>query len=284
MHGHNLRRVGRVEAAIAEFVAADALETAYFRTEQLPVASDWHYQHNLDLLAASYQYVGQMKKAESLFRTSFGIDSPLAVQEINKREWPMFLLARGRASEALDAATVMAAHRSPLASAAGHVMIGEARLAMGQFQAAANEGNAALRLMRGTPLGAGLVADSLQALQGEFLLRTGQRDKGRTMLESVTKKLRAAPGPDAWSQALFTLEAIARTARDTGDWEFAGWTARQMFEHDPHYAGSHFALALVADRQGDNSRARAEFALARTAWKNADPGLPEVLMITRSQP
>ena len=196
----------------------------------------------------------------------------------------MFLLSRGRPSEALDAAAAMAAHRSPLVSAAGHVMVGEARLAMGQFQAAADEGNAALRLMRGAPLGAGLVADSLQALQGEFLLRTGQRVQGRTMLESVTKKLRAAPGPDAWTQALFTLEAIARTARDAGDWEFAGWTARQMSEHDPHYAGSHFALALVAERQGDRNLARAEFAQARRYWKNADPGLTEVRTITRSQP
>ena len=40
----------------------------YFAAEQIPVEYDWHYQHNLDLLATSYQYVGQMAKAEALFK------------------------------------------------------------------------------------------------------------------------------------------------------------------------------------------------------------------------
>src|SRR5205814_180491 len=71
MHGHNLRRTGRIDEAIAEFSAADALESAYLEAERIPVEYDWHYQHNLDLLAASYQYVGRMKKAEELLRRSF---------------------------------------------------------------------------------------------------------------------------------------------------------------------------------------------------------------------
>jgi len=53
MHGHNLRRSGRIDEAIAEFAAADALETRYFETERIGPEYDWHYQHNLDLLATS---------------------------------------------------------------------------------------------------------------------------------------------------------------------------------------------------------------------------------------
>jgi tetratricopeptide (TPR) repeat protein len=276
MHGHDLRRVGRVSEAIAEFVAADTLETAYFSAEGVAPEYDWHYQHNVDLLAASYQYVGQMKKAEALFRTSFAIPSSLAQQEFNKREWPVFLLARGRTKEALEAATVMAAHRSPIVRAAGHVMIGEARLATGEYQAAADEANAALRLMRESPLGAGIVANALLQLQGEFLLRTGQREKGRAMLHEVAAKVRAAPGPDAWTQALFTLESIARTAREVGDWDLAAWAAGQMIEHDPNYAGSHYARGLVAVERGDRAGARAAFDEARRLWKDADPDLAEL--------
>ena len=104
--------------------------------------------------------------------------------------------------------------------------------------------------MRGAE-GGGLVATPLQALQGEFFLRTGQQEKARPMLEEVVKKVRAAPGPDAWTQALFTLEAIARAAREVGDWDLAAWAARQMLEHDPNYAGTHDALALVAEHNGD---------------------------------
>ena len=275
MHGHNLRRVGRIGEAIAEFTAADGQAAAYFKAERIPAAYDWHYQHNLDLLGTSFQYVGQMANAEARLKASFGMQSGLLVQEFNKREWPAFLLARGRAREALDAATVMAGHRSPVVSAAGHVAIGEARLALGDFKAAADEANAALRLIRGVEAG-GLVATPLQALQGAFFLRTGQQAKGRPLLEEVARKARAAPGPDAWTQALFTLEAIARTARDAGEWDLAAWAAGQMLEHDPNYAGTHFALGLVAQHKGDAAASRAAFALAKRYWANADADLPEL--------
>lgn len=129
--------------------------------------------------------------------------------------------------------------------------------------------------MRGTQ-GAGLVENALRALLGELLLRTGQRDKGRADLEDVARRVRAAPGPDAWTQALFTLKSIARAARDVGDWDFAGWTAGQMLEHDPSYAGAHYAMALVARHRGDRATMATELALAAKYWRNADPDLPEL--------
>src|SRR5262249_31547936 len=155
--------------------------------------------------------------------------------------------------------TTMAAQRSPIVSAAGHVMSGRARLALGEFQAAADEANTALRQMRASPLGAGIVANALQHPQGEFFLPTGQREKGRAALEDVAKKVRAAPGPDAWTQALFTLESMASAARDVGDWDFAAWAAGQMRDHDPNYGGTQFALGLVAQHKGDQTSARAAF-------------------------
>ncbi|HEY7286433.1 MAG TPA: tetratricopeptide repeat protein [Vicinamibacterales bacterium] len=281
MYGHNLRRAGRIGEAIAEFEKADALETGYFKAERIPVSFDWHYQHNVDLLATSYQYVGKMAKAEALLRTSFGIESGSEEQEFNKREYPVFLLARGRNRDALATATMMAAHPSPIVSAAGHVMVGRARLALGEYQAGADEANIALRQMRASPLGAGIVAAALQQLQGEFFLRTGQRDKGRATLQDVVKKVRAAPGPDAWTQALFTLESIARVAREVGDWDLAGWTAAQMLEHDPNYAGTHLAIGLVAQHRGDQTAAHAAFDRARQYWKDADAELPEWQVLRR---
>jgi tetratricopeptide (TPR) repeat protein len=273
MHAHNLRRTGKIAEAIEEFRAADALQEQYFRGEAVPVEYDWHYQHNLDLLATSHQYVGQMTTAEALFRKTFGIRSSLVVQEFNKRAWPEFLLARGRASEALEAAKALAAHPTPVVSAIGHIEAGRAQLALGQFKAAADASNAALRLMRGAPEGAGLAATPLKALHGEFFLRTGKKEQGRPLLQQAAQEVRAAPGPDAWTQALFTLEAIARAARDVGDWEFAGWAATQMLEHDPQYAGSHLALALVAEHRGDTKTASAERALVEKYWSRADRGV-----------
>jgi tetratricopeptide (TPR) repeat protein len=282
MLGHELRRAGRIADAIVEFESADRLEVAYIDREKMPAAQDWHYHHNLDLLGTSYQYVGRMAKAEALLKKSFEMPSNTVEQELNKREWPVFLLARGRATEALDAAQVMRGHASPLVSAMGRIQAGEALLALKQPKAAADEANAALRMMRASPEGAGLLAPALRQLQGELLLRSGQRDMARENLRRAAGEARALPGPDGWAQATFTLESIARAARDAGDWEFAEWAARQMLEHDSNYAGAHYALALAAGHNGDQATARVESDRARTLWAQADATLPELQDLKRS--
>jgi len=279
MYGHNLRRTGHVDEAIVEFQAAYDLEVAYTRAERIPIDYDWHHQHNLDLLAMSFQYVGQMKSAERLFRESFAIASPMIVQEFAKREWPGFLIDRGRWDEATAAAGTMIGHPSPIVSATGHILAGRALLNARRLGEAAEHANTALRILKSISQGAGLVTPPFEELQGEFLLRTGQQAKGRAMLDGVVKKVRGEPGPDEWSQALFTLDGIARAAREAGDWAFAGRIAQQMLQHDPSYAGTHYALALVADHEGKRPTARAEFTLAEKYWKKADPDLPELIRL-----
>jgi tetratricopeptide (TPR) repeat protein len=116
----------------------------------------------------------------------------------------------------------------------------------------------------------------VDAARGELLLRTGARDEARVLLKDVQARLRAVPGPDAWMEALFRLEEIARLAREAGDWELAEHTAGQMREHDAAYAGTHYALGLVAERKGDRAAAREAFAQAVRLWAHADPDLPEL--------
>lgn len=277
MYGHNLRRANRVDEAIVEFEAADRLQRAYFKNESVAAEYDWHHHHNLDLLASSYQYLGQMKKAESLRKAAFALPSNLTVQIFNKRDWPAFLRSRGRLAEALAAARTLAVHPHPLIQATGHIEAGYTLLAGGRLADGALEFNTALKTLRAGAEGGPIAATALLGLQGELSLRSAQREKGRQVLEDVAKRVRAAPGPDNWVQALFTLEALARTARQVGDWALADRLAKQMIEHDPSYAGSHYALALVAERNGDLSTARREFALANKFWTNADADLPELV-------
>lgn len=281
MYGHNLRRVGRAEDAIAEFEAADRLGAEYLKRESIPAEHDWHYHHNLDLLATSYQYVGRMRKAEQLLQASFAMPTTLLVQELYKRAWPVFLLSRRRTDEALEATKALIAYPALVVQAMGHVVAGQAELAAGRFATTMGESNAALAALKRVSADAPLVLTSLEALQGEFFLRTGQREKGRRIVEDVVKKVRAAPGPDEWTQALFTLEALARTAREVGEWELASQVAQQMLEHDSAYAGTHYALALVAEHDGDRRTADVQFALAEKAWDKADQDLPELAEIRR---
>jgi tetratricopeptide (TPR) repeat protein len=280
MHGHELRRLGRITEAIARFEAADKLQRDYLAREKIAAEFDWHNAHNLDLLAASYQYTGQMRKAEALFKQSFNLPTNLLVQAVNKREWPAFLLARGRNAEALSTAQMLLKHPNPVVQATGYIESGFAQLAMNRPADGAASSNAALKALRAAPAGQGLAAITLEALQGEFLLRTAQRDKGRQVMERAAQKWRGLPGPDAWTQSLFRLEALARSARNVGDWSLAARLSQLMLEHDANYAGTHFALGLVAQHDGNSATALREFALAQKGWANADKDLAELKSIS----
>jgi hypothetical protein len=54
-----------------------------------------------------------------------------------------------------------------------------------------------------------------------------------------------------------------------------------MLEHDAAYAGSHLALALVAEHRGDLALASQERAEAERLWRDADPDLPELAAVRR---
>jgi tetratricopeptide (TPR) repeat protein len=282
MHGHVLRRTGEIAKAIAAFEEADRVEQTYFKTEHIAPELEWHHEHNLDLLGSSYRYVGQTRKAERELKAAFELPSSLAVQMYDKRSWPEFLIAQGRIDEALAAAQILIAHPVSLVKATGYIEAGHAHLAAGRFAQAAEQTNLALRVLRSAANGQALVAPALQQVQGEFFLRTGEREKGRAMLRDLARTVRALPGPDNWVQALFTLESVFRAARAAGDWEFAGWAAQQMVDHDPQYGGSHYALGLVARHAGDRAAAQRELTAAARLWSRADEGLAEMADIRAS--
>jgi tetratricopeptide (TPR) repeat protein len=277
MHGHQLRRLGRINEAIGRFEAADKLQRDYLAREKIAAEFDWHHAHNLDLLAASYQYTGQMRKAETLLKQAFGMPTNLLVQAVNKREWPAFLVARDRPGEAWAAANTLLSHPNPVVQATGHIEAAFASLAMNRPADGAASSNAALRALRSARAGQGLAAIALEALQGEYLLRTAQREKGRAAMERAAQKWRSLPGPDAWTQSLFRLEALGRAAREVGDWTLAARMAQAMLAHDPNYAGTHYALGLVSHHESGTSAATLRaFTLAEKAWAGADKDLAEL--------
>ncbi len=285
MWAHDLRRVGRTQDAIAEFRKADALEVAYYAAEGIPAELDWHHQHNLDLLATSYQHQGQMREAEALMRRSFAMPPPYEYSAFNKKEWPGFLLSRGRVAEAREAAQALVVSRFAAARALGHVTLAQAALSTGSLDEARAEAALAERESEAVDLGPWATRNALlpyfDLVKGSLQLRS-EPSAGRALLEDVGRRLRALPGPDAWMQALFVLESIARTAREASDWELAERIARQMLEHDPAYAGGHYALGQAAEQRGDTAAAQEAFAKAARLWALADDDLPELQRLRRS--
>ena len=283
MWAHDLRRVGRVDDAIAQFKKADKLENEYYKREGIDPALDWHHAHNLDLLASCYQHKGQMKEAERIFTESGHLKAVSAYRAFNMREFPAFLIHRERYEEAVEAARALTKTEYAQGRCVGHVLAGQALLALGRPDEARVELAAAQKELEDVPQVTktldpprSMVEPWVDGLRGEMLLRGGETEEGRAVLKDVVKKLRAAPGPDAWSQGLFRLEVIARSAIEAGDWELAEFLAQQMLDHDAAYGGSHYTHARVLQHKGDAGSAAKEVEVARRYWRDADKDLAEL--------
>jgi tetratricopeptide (TPR) repeat protein len=252
------------------------LEDTYYRSEKIPSRYDWHHAHNLQLLAMSYQSLGQVKAAAALYREAFAIPGYTEFLDYNRRAWPEFLLNRGRFEEARDAARQMTESQWPMARVAGHTIAGQALLALGRINDAKDELNNAQRESESLPPRTAAALPYPSVLRGEIFLRESRKQEAEGLLTDVQKSILAMPGPDAWSGATFQLETMAQSARAAGDWELAGLTAKNMIEHNPSYAGGYYAMALVAAQSKDQAAESRLFVTARKLWARADADLPEL--------
>jgi tetratricopeptide (TPR) repeat protein len=281
MHGHELMRIGRTDEALREFERAKELEDKYYRIEAIPAKYDWHHAHNLLLLAMCHELLGQDRAAEPLLREAFDLPAATDFLAYNRKAWPEFLIDRGRFSEAKHAAEELSASSWPLARVAGYSLEGEASVHLGRLpdaeqclmRAEDEAGHLPERVVAALPYPAELKAAI--ALRGE------RRQLGDQMYISVEQTATSMPGPDGWVAAIFTLESIAREAREANDWDLARYSAEQLIMHDPYYAGGHFALGLVAEHNGEMQGARPMFAAADRLWSQADPDLPELEITKR---
>lgn len=279
MHGHELMRLGRTAEAIAEFLKTKSLEEEYYRTENIPSRYDWHHAHNLQLLAMSYQSLGQMKAAEAAFREAFAVPAYTDFLEFNRKAWPEFLLARGRCEEALRASQELTKSPWPVARLAGYTLAGEALFAMDRPKEAQDELSLAEQETEHVPVSFVARSPFPSILRAEFFLRDNKTEEAEALLQDIVKMSLAPPGPDAWSAARFELEAIAKTARESGDWSLSESIAKAMIQHDSTYAGGYFALGLAEEHAGHSAQAREQFAAAEKFWSKADKDLPELRRI-----
>jgi tetratricopeptide (TPR) repeat protein len=271
MRGHDLRQLGRTDEAIQEFLKTNELENAYYKAENIPARYDWHHAHNLTLLAMSYQSLGQMKAAEAAFREAYSMPAYSDLAEFNRRSWPEFLLDRGRPQEALEQSQDLIASKWALGRFAGHTVAGRALLALNRMEDAKLELSLAEQESEKISSTVLAMLPNAGALNAEILLREKNWDRANPLMNQIEDKIHMVPGPDAWCEALFELESIAKVAQQVGDWDLAESTAKKMIQHDPTYAGGHYIMGAVAEHRGDGVEAKQEFTTADRLWSTADP-------------
>ena len=286
MYGHDLRILGRNDEAIAQFRKADALELSYYESEKIPARYDWHRIHNLDLLAGSYEFNGQVKQAEELMREFFSLPANDGLFASYQGDWPRFLISRGRYAEALTAAGQMTQGKFPLQRSMGHLFAGRALVALNRAAEAQQELSKAEKESESVPESDPeplmpqpryLLDLQRNILRGEIALRKGNATEANAQLNEVLNRfLGAMRSGDAVSY-LFNMLYIAQQARAAGDWNLTETAAKQMLIFDPSYAGGHYVAAVVAEHKGDSATARLEFTLAENHWGQADPELPEII-------
>jgi tetratricopeptide (TPR) repeat protein len=290
MYGHDLRIVGRMEKAITQFRKADTLERRYYESENIPARYDWHRIHNLDLMAGSYEFKGQIKQAEELLREVFLLPANDGLWASYQADWPRFLLSRGRYNEALSAAEQMTQGKFPLQRSMGHLFAGRALVALNRADEARQELAKAEKEIENIPESdpeplmpqpRRLLDGQRNILRGEIALRKGNATEANAQLNEVLNRFLVARGSADAVNYLFTMLYIANQARFASDWDLAETAAKQMLFFDPSYAGGHYVAAVVAEHKGDSATARGELTAAERLWGQADPDLSEIIDVRK---
>lgn len=74
MYGHTLPQTGKWQEALDMFLIAHKIHLDYEQKYQIPLFEDWHYAHNLDLMAATYLGLGNSAEALKLWQEAMPHD------------------------------------------------------------------------------------------------------------------------------------------------------------------------------------------------------------------
>jgi tetratricopeptide (TPR) repeat protein len=254
MYGHDLRRTDQVSQAIAQFEKANELTEANYKSEPGTLLYDWNYRHNLNLMAAAYEQAGLLPAAMKALTKLSELKSITPADDLYKAQLPAFLLREGETQEAIAQAFQLGESKFGVGRVLAYTLTGssaarreESAKALEQLFLAEKEAASLDPVWRNQLDG----AMELLRAQADFL--EGKRESAASRLRRRALTMRALPGSDAWSDAMFQLRLIAEIAMDYGDWDLARFAAHQLVEQAPFYAGAHSLLARIAEHDGETS-------------------------------
>ena len=250
MYGHELLRAGKTNAAVVQFEWADSLENKEWIENPGARGYDWHYRHNLNLLAAAYRLAGKPGKAEVVLQKLAILPGRSELDEYYQAQFAAMELENGKNSEALAAVRNYLKPRTEVGMALQHAIRGSALLRTGNPGAAADElAFARKKLDLADPGWRPFLLPWINLLDGELGIRNSPAPLAERRLMIQIRELEPASGTDAWSDALFHFEHLGKIALEHRLWESARLCADRLNKLAPTYAGGQRLLTEIQEMQ-----------------------------------
>lgn len=250
--------------AITQFEKANELTEANYTAEPGTLLYDWNYRHNLNLMAATYEQAGFRTAAKKTLTKLSELMSITPADDLYQAQLPAFLLREGKTREAIAQASQLGESKFGVGRVLAHTLAGSSAARRGESAKALEQLSLAEKEAASLdPIWHGQVDGAMELLGAQADFLEGKREPAAARLRRRVLTMRALPGSDAWSDAMFHIRLIAEIAMDYGDWDLARFAAHQLVEHAPFYAGAHGLLARIAEHDGDVLGAAHEPAGAR---------------------
>jgi tetratricopeptide (TPR) repeat protein len=283
MQAHLATRIGKWDKTSDRSARAIELQRAYHKREGVRPREDWQYQHHLDILLLSLIHDGRFAEAHVIKKECE------ACGYHNQMRERFFRLAL--AERDYDSALKIAEQvRGGVAAAAPRGKGRPARWGGDKVQASymaalvyLKKGDAARALPEIEVL-QGAIRDrkndrrlelNLLEVQGTYLCQTGSASAGLKMLAKAVEKTKDQYGHHAWGNGAYYMEAWGIAALKAGKLDVAEEAFLEALAHDPGSARGALGMQVLCERQGRTQEAERFAAVARKAWKKADPGVLE---------
>lgn len=202
MYGHILPQLGKWEEALVQFQRANELHQEEFKLDGISPAEDWHYSHNIDLLASTLVYLGKYQEAGALLKTAC---------ETNFENCPMkiqLMILNGESTEA------EVQYQENYSSYLNVSYFADNRIL--NFIAAGNFKKAAeiLEVLKKTKA---LDADSMifSILAVAAVINKGSEEALNPFIAALETRLQQ-PGFDRWSKGVLSSRILAYALRKNG--------------------------------------------------------------------
>jgi hypothetical protein len=180
------------------------------------------------------------------------LESITPADDLYKSQLTAFLLREGKTQEAVAEASRLVSSKFRVGRVLGHTLAGSSAARQGMTTKALEQLSFAEKEATGLDPGwYGQVDRAMEVLRAQADFLQGRRERAADRLRRRALAMRALPGSDAWSDAMFHLCWIAEIAIEYGDWRLARFAAGELQDHAPFYTGTRSLLARIARHDAD---------------------------------